>query len=279
MLSGRKVIRFSKRIPGHLLKLFLALLILLPVGWMFCSAFRPAKRIIMFPPEFFPRIVSTENFATVFKSIPILTYFRNTVIFSMAVTFTSLLINSLAGYAFARIDFKGKNLVFTLLMASMMIPFQVIMIPLFMEIHFMGMLDTYAGLIVPRMANVIGIFFMRSFFATLPKQLEEAGRLDGLREIGIFFRIMLPNCGAAIATQVVLALNANWNELLWPLLMTTSAEKRMLSNGICYFIGQNTIQYGPAFAAGVISVIPLLIAFAFGQKYFVSSIVSSAIKG
>lgn len=254
-------------------------MILLPVGWMFCSAFRPTNRILAFPPEFFPSAVSWENFLTVFNAIPIALYFKNTVIFSAAVTALSVLINSLAGYAFARIDFKGKNIIFTILMASMMIPFQVIMIPLFMELHYMNLLDTFSGLILPRISNVIGIFFMRSFFATLPKQLEEAGRVDGLREIGIFFRIMLPNCGAAIATQVVLSINANWNELLWPLLMTTSSEKRMLSNGICYFVGQNTIQYGPAFAAGVISVVPLLVIFIFGQKYFVNSIVSSAVKG
>ncbi len=277
-MSKRRIVQLLRRLPGIVIKLLLALMILLPIGWMFCSSLRPSDQIIMYPPEFFPSTVSLENFSNVINTIPIWLYFKNTVLFSGSVTILSVLINSLAGYAFARIDFKGKNAIFTLLMASMMIPFQVIMIPLFMELHFIRLLDTYTGLIIPRIANVIGIFFMRSFFATLPKQLEEAGRVDGLREIGIFFRIMLPNCGAAIATQVILALNANWNELLWPLLMTSSADKRMLSNGICYFVGQNTIQYGAAFAAGVISVLPLLVIFIFGQKYFVNSIVSSAVK-
>jgi multiple sugar transport system permease protein len=278
-MKKENVVYFAKKIPGMLFKVLMAVLILLPVGWMFFSAFRSQNMIIVYPPEFFPKKWSLENFAEVMNLIPIWLYFKNTVVFAGLVTFFSILINSLAGYAFARMEFKGKNAIFTLLMASMMIPFQVIMVPLFIQIHYMGMLNKLSGLVIPRIANVVGIFFMRSFFLTLPKQLEEAGRLDGLRELGIFFRIMLPNCGPAVITQVIMALNFNWNDLMWPLLMTSSPEKRMLSNGICFFIGQDLIQYGPAFAAGVISVIPLLAVFIFGQKYFVNSIVSSAIKG
>jgi multiple sugar transport system permease protein len=269
----------AKKTPSLILKLFMAVLIILPIGWMFLSAFRASNRIVIYPPEFFPKVWSLESFNEVTKSIPIWRYFQNTVIFTGLVTAFSVLLNSLAGFAFARMEFKGKNVIFTMLMASMMIPFQVIMIPLFMQLHLMGMLDKFSGLIVPRIAAVIGIFFMRAFFTTLPKQLEEAGRLDGLREMGIFFRIMLPNCGPAVITQVVLTMNFNWNDLMWPLLMTNSPEKRMLANGICAFIGQDNTVYGPAFAAGVISVVPLLVVFIFGQRYFVNSIVSSAIKG
>lgn len=272
-----KKIFFS--IPSMALQLFMVVLIVLPVGWMFFSAFRPAHQMHVYPPNFFPQEWTFKNFTEVIRLIPIVRYFINTLIFSSFVTVGSALFNSMAGYAFARIRFKGKNVLFTILMASMMIPFQVIMIPLFMEIHYLGLIDTFAGLVIPRLAAVFGIFFMRAYFITLPKQLEEAGRIDGLREFGIYVRIMLPLCGPAIITQVVLTFNFNWNDLLWPLLIISSPRNRMLSNGIAYFIGQELTQYGPAFAAGVISVLPLFIIFVIGQKYFVNSIVSSGVKG
>jgi multiple sugar transport system permease protein len=278
-MNAYKFKRILTKTPSMIFRLFMAILILLPIGWMFFSAFKTDKDIFIYPPIFFPITWTMLQFETVVKLIPILNYFKNTLIFASTLTISCVFLNSLAGYAFARMSFKGKNAMFTLLMASMMIPFQVIMIPLFIQINLMGLLDTFPGLVIPRMASVIGIFFMRSFFTTLPKQLEEAGRIDGLHEMGIFFRIMMPLCGPAVITQGVLTLNASWNDLLWPLLMTNSPEKRMLSNGVSFFIGQDTEMYGPAFAAGVISVIPLLLVFIFAQKYFVSSIVASGIKG
>lgn len=262
----------------NLFLLMLALLILLPVLWMCFSAFRPVNQITTYPPHFFPHAWTLENFSDVMRMIPVGRYIVNTLIYTVVVTSVSVLFNAMAGYAFARIEFRGKNVIFTILMASMMIPFQVIMIPLFMELFKMGMFDTFAGLVVPKFAAVVGIFFMRSFFFTLPKQLEEAGRIDGLSEFGIFFKIMLPLCKSAIVTQAVLSITGCWNDLLWPLLMTNSPQKRMLANGIIYFVGQNVNEYGPAFAAGVISVIPLFLVFVFGQQYFVNSIVSTGIK-
>lgn len=270
--------KVAAAILKNLFLLLLALLILLPVLWMCFSAFRPADQITVFPPQFFPRKWTLDNFTGVMKKIPVVRYIINTLVYTVVVTGVSVLFNAMAGYAFARIEFKGKNVIFTILMASMMIPFQVIMIPLFMELFVMNMFDTFAGLVVPKFAAVVGIFFMRSFFFTLPKELEEAGRLDGLTEFGIFFRIMLPLCKSALVTQAVLSITGCWNDLLWPLLMTNSPEKRMLANGIIYFVGQNVNEYGPAFAAGVISVIPLFLVFVFGQKYFVNSIVSTGMK-
>ena len=266
------------KLLSWLFLLFMAMLIVLPILWTCLSAFRPPKMIIQFPPTYFPRAWVMDNFIDVFKRIPILLYVKNTFLFAIVTTVVSLLFNAMAGYAFARVQFKGKNVIFTILMASMMIPFQVIMLPLFMELHFLGLVDTFAGLVVPRFAGVVGIFFMRSFYTTLPKQLEEAGRLDGLTEFGIFFRIMMPLCKYALVTQAVLSFTGAWNDLLWPLLMTNSPDKRMLSNGIVYFVGQSTTNYGPAFAAGLISIVPLLLIFIFGQKYFVNSIVSSGMK-
>lgn len=278
-MNIHKVKRLISRIPGLAFQIFMVILIILPTGWMFLSSFRPASQMYVYPPDFFPKVWTLQNYKDVIKLIPIIRYFMNTLLFSVVITAGSALLNSMAAYAFARMQFKGKNILFTILIASMMVPFQVIMIPLYMEMTYMGLVDTLAGLMLPRLAAVTGIFFMRAYFTTLPKELEEASRIDGLREFGIYFRIMLPLCGPALITQIVLTFNMCWNDLLWPLLMVSSPEKRMLSNGIAYFIGQNLAQYGPAFASGVISVAPLLVLFLFGQKYFVNSIVSSGIKG
>ena len=276
--SSYRVKQLIFKILRILILLFLAIIILGPVLWMAFSAFKEKADISSYPPTMIPPRWTMHNINEVFRLIPIALYVKNSAIYTIVVTFFSVLFNSAAGYAFARMTFKGQNVLFTILMASMMIPFQVIMIPLFMEIFYMGLYDTFAGLVIPKFAAVIGIFFFGSFYFSLPKQLEEAGRLDGLTEFGIWLRIIMPLCKPALVTQAVLSLNACWNDLLWPLLMTNSAEKRMLPNGVLYFIGQDINDYGPTFAAGVISVIPILIIFIFGQRYFVSSIVNSGMK-
>ena len=236
-------------------------------------------QILKYPPLFFPRTVTFQNFVNVQKEVPIWTYAKNTFVYTSIVTCVSVFVNAMAGYAFARTNFKGKRILFACLLATMMIPFHVMMIPLFMMIYSLGMLYTLPGLVIPKFAGIAGIFFMRSFFVSLPKQLEEAARIDGLREFSIFTRIMLPLCKPAIITQIVLTINACWNDLLWPLLFTNRREQLMLANGISLYVGVEAQYYGVAFAAGVISVLPLLIVFIFGQKYFVNSIVSTGIKG
>ena len=205
-------------------------------------------------------------------------YIKNSAIYAIGTTVPSLVVNCLAGYAFARYDFKGKNMIFLLFLATMMIPFQVIMIPLFLEVHSLGMYDNYAGLIIPRIASAYWIFLMRSSYQQLPKELEEAARIDGLGEFGIFFRIMTPQIKPALVTFIILNINGSWNDLLWPLIITSSADMRTIANGLAMFVGSHTIEYGPAFAGGAISLIPMLIIYIFGQKYFVEGQVSAGLK-
>jgi len=271
--------RFSASAARNIILLAISALILVPVLWMFLSSLRPANQITIYPPDFFPKSLTLKNFERVFKKIPILTYAKNSLIFAVFTTLPSVFISAMAGYAFARFRFKGKNVLFTITLMTLMIPFQVTMIPLFMEIYAMGLYDTYLGLILPRLAVVIGIFMMRSFFAGLPVALEEAGRLDGLTEFGIFFRIMLPQCKPAMITLMVLGVNAAWNDLMYPLLLTSDTSMRMLANGLAMFVGQDTIEYGAAFAGAVISVVPMLLAYILGQKYFVEGTATSGIKG
>ena len=161
----------------------------------------------------------------------------------------------------------------------MMIPFQVIMVPLFLEVYQLGMFDSYAGLILPKLAIAMSIFMMRASFETLPVELEEAARIDGMKDFQIFARIMIPLVKPTLVTMIVLNVNGAWNDLLWPLLVTSSAKMRMLANGLALFAGKDTTMYGAAFAGAVVSVVPMMLLYIFGSRYFVEGVTTSGLKG
>lgn len=262
-----------------LLLVILALLVLVPVLWMALSAFKPEKEIISWPPTFIPQSLTTQNFIDVQNRINIVRYMLNSVIYAGVTTGLAVIVNSLAGYAYAFYEFKGKTMFFLMTLATMMVPFQVIMVPLFLVVFKLGMYDSYAGLIIPRVAVAGSIFMMRAAFAGLPKELAEAARIDGLSEFGIFFRIMLPQVKSAAITLIILSVNGSWNDLLWPMIVASSTNMRTLANGLALFIGQNTIEYGAAFAGALISLVPMFLLYIFGQKYFVEGMAGAGLKG
>lgn len=266
-------------IPVFLFLVILALLVIVPVIWMTFSAFKPEKEIISWPPTFFSHILTGENFVDVQKRINILRYMLNSAIYAGGTTLLAVIVNSMAGYAYAFFDFKGKSGLFLLTLATMMVPFQVIMVPLFLVVFKLGMYDSYWGLIIPRVVVAGSIFMMRAAFTGLPKELAEAARIDGLSEFGIFRKIMLPQVKPAIITLTILSINGSWNDLLWPMIVTSRTEMRTLANGLALFIGQNTIEYGAAFAGALISLLPMFLLYIFGQKYFVEGMASSGLKG
>ncbi|MFL0440086.1 sugar ABC transporter permease [Enterococcus sp. AZ045] len=263
------------RVVGMLLVL---LIIAFPFLWLIISSFKYEKDIISFPPRIFADEYTFENYIKVWTTIPLLDYIKNTVIFAGGTVITSVFFDSLAGYAFARMRFKGKSVLFYFVLLTMMIPFQVFMIPLFIQANFLGMLDTYAGLIIPRMTTAFGIFMMRSFFVTLPDSLEEAARIDGLGEFKIFLKIMLPLSKPTLLSLAIFTLMNSWNDLLYPLILTTSSKMRTLPAGLALFTGQNISFYGPVMAGTVISMLPLLIIYIFAQKYFVQGTAMSGMK-
>jgi len=263
------------RVVGMLLVL---LIIAFPFLWLIISSFKYEKDIISFPPRIFADEYTFENYIKVWTTIPLLDYIKNTVIFAGGTVITSVFFDSLAGYAFARMRFKGKSVLFYFVLLTMMIPFQVFMIPLFIQANFFGMLDTYAGLIIPRMTTAFGIFMMRSFFVTLPDSLEEAARIDGLGEFKIFLKIMLPLSKPTLLSLAIFTLMNSWNDLLYPLILTTSSKMRTLPAGLALFTGQNISFYGPVMAGTVISMLPLLIIYIFAQKYFVQGTAMSGMK-
>ncbi len=240
-VSGKKIIRTISM-------LVILLVIAFPFLWLIISSFKHEKDIISFPPRIFADSYTLDNYIKVWTTIPLLDYIKNTVIFAGGTVITSVFFDSLAGYAFARMRFKGKSVLFYFVLLTMMIPFQVFMIPLFIEVNLLGMLDTYAGLIIPRMTTAFGIFMMRSFFITLPDSLEEAARIDGLSEFNIFLKIMLPLSKPTLLSLGIFTLMNSWNDLLYPLILTSSSKMRTLPAGLALFTGQNISFYGPVMA-------------------------------
>ncbi len=270
-VSGKKIIRTISM-------LVILLVIAFPFLWLIISSFKHEKDIISFPPRIFADSYTLDNYIKVWTTIPLLDYIKNTVIFAGRTVITSVFFDSLAGYAFARMRFKGKSVLFYFVLLTMMIPFQVFMIPLFIEVNLLGMLDTYAGLIIPRMTTAFGIFMMRSFFITLPDSLEEAARIDGLSEFNIFLKIMLPLSKPTLLSLGIFTLMNSWNDLLYPLILTSSSKMRTLPAGLALFTGQNISFYGPVMAGTVISMLPLLVVYIFAQKYFVQGTAMSGMK-
>lgn len=271
-------LRAPRHVVSTLLMLFMLVIVAFPFLWMLISSFKAEPDIVTYPPSFFAPSYTLDQYRRVFSAIPLWMYIRNTAIFAFGTTVISVLFDSMSGYAFARIRFKGRKVLFNLVLLTMMIPFQITMIPLFVQIFKMGLLNTFAGLILPRMTSAFGIFMMRSFFVGMPKDLEEAARIDGLNEAGIFFRIMTPLCKTAMLSLAVFTMMGNWNDLLYPLMLTTTTEMRTLPSGLAMFVGERVTQYGPSIAGSVISMLPLLLMYCFAQRYFIAGIAMSGMK-
>lgn len=263
---------------SNILLVVVMILVLFPFAWLLISSFKFEKDIITYPPSILANRYTLDNYIKVWTTIPLFKYIVNTIIFAGGVVITSVFLDSLSGYAFARMNFKGKQFFFYFVLVTMMIPFQVFMIPLFLQMSKLNLIDSYVGLILPRMTSAFGIFLMRSFYVSLPKDLEESARIDGLGEFGIFLKIMMPLSKPAMLTLAIQTLMSNWNDLLYPLLLTTTSDKRTLPSGLALFSGQNISFYGPVMAGAVISMIPLLIVYIFAQKYFVQGVAMSGMK-
>ena len=278
-MKSRRLKARLVRIPILILFIALAAVMLIPIIWLLFGAFKPDTEIISYPPTFFPHEFTLSNFTKCMQRIDIIQYIKNSIIFSVGATLPSLVVNSLAGYAFARYEFKGKDVIFVIFLATMMIPFQVIMIPEFLEIHMFGMYDTYAGLIIPKIASAYWIFMMRSAFAGLPKELEEAALLDGCNRFQIFGRIMLPLTKAGIVSLVIFTAKFAWNDFMWPLIVNTSMDKMTLGPALSTLQGQYTTKYPMQMAGAVMAVIPIIVLFFIFQKQFIEGVAQSGIKG
>jgi multiple sugar transport system permease protein len=265
--------------PWHLVLFPLAIIMLVPMLWMVITSFETLNETRHFPPILVPNGIRWQNYTTVLQQAPFARWFLNTLIVTVVVVAGNLLFCSLAGYAFARIKFFGRDVVFILVLATLMIPFQVIMIPTFLIVRQLGLIDTLGALIVPNLAGAFGIFLLRQFFRSLPIELEEAARIDGATRLGVLFKIVLPLSGPVLATVAVITFLWTWNDFLWPLVTIYSPNNMTLQLGLTTFQGAHQTNTHLLMAANVMSVLPVLFLFVIAQRFFIRGIATSGLKG
>jgi len=254
---------------------------LVPMLWMVSTSLKPPGGILSIPPQLLPRPIDWRNYVRVFEQEPFGVFLFNSVKISSLATVGMLLSCALAGFTFARLRFPGKGTLFSLLMATLMVPGAVTLVPRFILMRTLGWLDTHYALIVPSWTGAaFGIFLLRQHYLAMPQDLLDAGRIDGASYFSIFWQIFLPLSKPALATLGVLTFLGSWNDLMGPLIMLNSTEKFTVTLGLTFFRGQMTdIAWGPLMAATVMGILPTLTLFAGAQQYFVRGIVTTGLKG
>ena len=262
----------------HGVLLLLALVVSGPLLWMMLSSFKGIEELWAYPPTFFPHQPTVSGFETIFRLMPFARYFFNSAVISVSATALVILTSSLAGYVFAKIGFRGRNILFIVVLGSMMIPGQVTVIQNFVTLRFLGWINTYSGLIIPQGISVFGIFLMRQFMHSIPDDYMDAARIDGLSESRIFSSIVLPLNTTAIATVAIFGFRGTWDNLLWPLIMTSGDKMRTLPVGIAGLATVHSPEMQLLLPAATISVVPTLIVFAIFQRQFVEGAAASGLK-
>ncbi|QNO37150.1 carbohydrate ABC transporter permease [Protaetiibacter sp. SSC-01] len=253
--------------------------VLLPIAIIVFTAFKPTAEVNAYPPTLMPSEWTLDNLARILDELPFGRLVINSVVFAGGVTLCALVFDSLAAYALARIDFRGRKVLLVAIIASLMIPFQATLIPVYQLVAELGWINTYQGLIAPRAADAFGIFLLRQFFLALPRDLDNAARIDGASEFRVFRSIVLPNVVPALMTLGVFTFVNNWNDLLWPLVFTTQAEMGTITSGLTLLTGPGgIIPYGVMMAGSLVAVVPLVIGFLFVQRRFIDNIATTGLK-
>lgn len=256
-----------------------AIACLLPFFWMISMSLKGAERIFTYPPELLPRPAHWENYLEVVNFLPVTRMLFNSVFVTAAVLMGQLTFCSMAGYSFARLRFPGREAIFLLYLATLMVPYMVILVPSFVIIRLLGWLNTYQALIIPGFfGGAYGTFLMRQFFMTIPQELADAATIDGCDALGTFWRVFLPLTKPAMATLGVFTFIAVWNDFLWPMVVTHSQVMRTLTVGVAFFGSLYGVRYNLLMAGTTIGVIPTIIVFLVAQRYFVEGVTVSGLK-
>jgi len=266
------------RILSYLLLAAGGATMVIPFLWMISTSLKRLIDVFVFPPQWIPRPIMWRNYAQVFKLVPFDRFYANSLIVSVSVTLGVLLTSSLAAFAFARLDFPGRDLLFALYLGTLMIPGQVVIIPRFIIIKYLHWTDTYAALIVPGLFSAYGTFMMRQFFLTLPHALHDAAVIDGCNPFGVYWRIFLPLAKPGLATLGIFTFMNSWNDFLWPLVVTSRVSMRTIPVGLAYFQTQVGTDWHYMMAGATMATVPILIIFSLAQKYFVQGIALTGIK-
>ncbi|HOO32784.1 MAG TPA: carbohydrate ABC transporter permease [Thermotogota bacterium] len=267
------------RILIYAVLVFILIIINLPFIWMVITSFKTEEEVFSWPPKFYPTLFNFDNYKGAFDLIPMTKLVLNSVFVAGAVTALQLVLNSLAAYGLSRFKFKGRDFVFMLLIGTLMIPAEVIIIPMYVIVKNMGMLNSYASLIVPFMSSAFGIFLLRQFFLGIPKELEDAAFMDGAGRMKIFWKIILPMAKPALWTTAIFSFLGRWNSYMWPLVAINDPDKQMIQVGLSQFSGDWMTQWTWKMAASTTAVIPIIIFFFFIQKQYVEGISGVGIKG
>lgn len=263
----------------HLILIVGAIVMVTPFFWMVSTSLKSFAESMKVPPNLVPSVLHLENFANVIEKINFTRYYVNTIAITVGRTVGQLLLCSLAAFAFARLRFPGNNVIFVGILSVLMVPSQVVLIPSFVLMRELNWIDTFYALIVPGIFSAFGTFLMRQFFLTIPKDLDEAAKVDGSSLFGIYWRIFLPLARSALISLAIITVLAAWNDLLWPLTMTSSDEMRVLSIGISSFQGQHGTDYPLLMAGALMATLPMILMFILLQRYFIEGIAVSGIKG
>ncbi len=278
-MTSHRLGKFFGRSASYVLLIVMSAATTFPFVWMVGTALKSPQEILAYPPTLWPHELRWENFVTVFEKVPFLRFYVNSIVVTCLITVWQVVTSALAGYAFARLQFPFKRLLFTAYIATLIIPGEVTMLPLFLLVSRLGWIDTYQGLTVPFLASAFAVFFLRQFFLTIPHELEEAARLDGAGRWRILLQIVLPLARPALATITLFIFLSEWDNYLWPLIVTNSEAMRTLPIGLRYFVEESGSQLHLMMAGAVMAVLPILLLFFMAQKQFIEGIAMTGSKG
>jgi putative chitobiose transport system permease protein len=278
--SGVRTKQLTATVGMYLLLLGIAFAMLFPLLWLLGTSLKsPTEDIFTFPPQLIPARPTLANFFKVLEVVPFQQYFVNSVFIAFLTVTINVIFCSLAAYPLARLDFRGRDLIFAVIVATITIPFQIVMIPLYILTVNLHLTDTYLGVIFPSLASAFGIFLMRQAFQGVPKELEEAARIDGCSELGIWWHIMLPAVRPAVITLGLFVFIGSWSDFLWPLIVLKSPERFTLPIGVANLAGTFDTDWRSIAAGSILAIFPILIVFVFLQRYIIATDVGSGVKG
>lgn len=266
-------------ITAKVLIWMVGILWLLPIIWMISTSVKPENMIVTRVPQWIPPVLTLDNYRTALEKASIFRWLMNSTLIAAITTILVLLIDAMAAYAFARLNFLGRDFMFAVVLATLMVPGQVTIIPLYLFFNDLELLDTYPAVILPRLAAAIGVFMLRQFFLSIPGELEEAARIDGCSRYGIFWRIILPLARPSLTALAIFTLVWSWNDFMWPLIALSSKEMYTLPVGISTLVGYYARDWGMQMAGAFLASAPVLVLFLFFQREFIKGIAMTGLKG
>jgi len=279
-ITGRSVRSVGKAVSvlSWVVLIVGAIAMLVPFAWMLGVAFRSSADLYADPARLWPGHWTLAGFRAVTQELPFGRLIVNTFVFAGGTTILLLVFDSMTAFALARLRFRGQNVLFILIIATLMVPFQVTLIPVFLTLFHLGWLNTYQGLIVPRATSALGIFMLRQFFSQIPRELDDAAHIDGANSFDVYWRIIIPNAKPVLASLFIIQFTALWNDFLWPLVVTSDINQRTLPSALTLFSSSSGVDHAALMAGAAISLAPLAIAFLLLQRFFVQGVATTGLK-